>query len=169
VTELRLGEILVESGVLTQGQAQRVLAEQRQTGQPFGVIAERMFNVAPGTVEEAWAVQYARLTRTIDPQEQVFEPRATELITRRQAWQFRVLPVRWDGQELMIATTPNHLRRALRFATNVLAVPSYLVMAEARKLGDALCRHYPLPGMTPQSVDDDGMDRLLAAGGVSRS
>ena len=66
-----------------------------------------------------------------------------------------------DQVELMVATTPVHLRRALRFATNVLGVPVYMVMATPENLGRALCEHYPLPGMTPRSVVDDGMDRLL--------
>jgi len=83
------------------------------------------------------------------------------LISRRQAWQFRVLPLRFDGRELMLVTTRTHLCRALRFATAVMCVPVYLVLATPAALGEALCRHYPLPGMTPQSVYDDASDRLL--------
>jgi hypothetical protein len=84
------------------------------------------------------------------------------LITRRQAWQFRVLPVRFDGRELMLATTRSQLRRALRFANNVLGLPVFLVLSESRPLGEALCRHYPMPGMSATAIDDDAMDHLLA-------
>jgi hypothetical protein len=159
---IRLGELLTQLGVLNATQVDRILSAQRETGEPFGVLCERLAGVDPVVVEEAWATQYAGLTRHIDPTIETVDPSAIELVTRRQAWQFRVLPVRFDDQELMLATTRKHLRRALRFATTVLAVPVFPVMADPSLLGKALCRHYPLPGMTPEAVDDDALDRLLA-------
>lgn len=160
--QLRLGNILVEQGVLTESQVQDVLREQQRTGEPFGLICERLCDVSPQDVEQAWATQYSAQTRTVDPLSEPVDRRALELITRRQAWQFRVLPLRFDGRELMMVTTRQHLCRALRFATAVMCVPVYLVLAPPTALGEALCRHYPLPGMTPQSINDDFMDRLVA-------
>jgi len=159
--EVRLGQLLVQSRVLTQQQVEQILHEQTHCGEPFGLICERMFSVNPSAVEDAWAMQYVSLTRKVDPLREVVDSHALELVTRRQAWQFRVLPMRFDGDELMMATTASHLRRALRFANNVIAVPVYLVLAESQTLGEAMCKHYPLPGMTPASINDDGMDRLL--------
>jgi hypothetical protein len=159
---LRLGEVLVDSKLLTTEQVASILQRQQQTGQPFGMLAEAMFGIHPDRIEDAWAQQYASLTRRIDPATEVYEQRAAELITRRQAWQFRVLPIRFDGRELMIATTADHLRRALRFATRVLGVQTYFVIASSRDLGEALCKRYPLPGMTPGSVEDEALERLLA-------
>ena len=67
MTEIRLGQLLVERGMLTEEQVGRVLAQQQETGEPFGVLAERLFGVEPEAIEEAWARQYAGLTRTVDP------------------------------------------------------------------------------------------------------
>jgi hypothetical protein len=86
---------------------------------------------------------------------EVYDTEAAGLVTRRQAWQFRILPLRFEGRELLIATTQQHLRRALRFATNVIGIPIFFVMAKPKALGQALCKRYPLPGMTPELVDDD--------------
>jgi len=36
------------------------------------------------------------------------------------------------------------------------------VLAEPDALGRALCKYYALPGLTPGSVIDDGLDRLLS-------
>jgi hypothetical protein len=160
--EVRIGQLLIESGVLNDEQVERVLQQQHITGEPFGLIAEELFGVDPAAVEAAWARQYAGLTRTVDPAVEVFDERAMALVTRRQAWQFRVLPIRFEPVELMVATTRIHLGRALRFANNVVGLPVFFVMAEPADLGRALCRHYPLPGMTPESVLDDGLGRLLA-------
>jgi hypothetical protein len=159
--KVRIGQILIDQGVLTAEQSEQILSQQQQCGQPFGVLCERMFNVDPEVVERAWALQYAAQTRTIDPLREAIDDRALNLVTRRQAWQFRVLPLRFDGPELMIATTQVHLRRALRFTTNVISVPAYLVMAASDALGEALCRYYPLPGMTARAINDEGMDWLF--------
>ena len=166
MTEVRLGQLLVEGGVLTSQQVNDIVVEQERTGEPFGLLAERLFGVDPHKIEEAWARQYAGLTRTVNPEVEVFDDQAAELVTRRQAWQFRILPLRFEGRELLIATTQQHLRRALRFATNVIGIPVFFVMADPLELGRALCSHYPLPGMTPESVLDDpvsGSARHLAA------
>ena len=159
--KLRLGDLLIESGVLTASQVEGILAEQHDTAEPFGVLAERLYGVDPAAVESAWARQYAGLASRFAPEVETFDADAVEIVTRRQAWQFRVLPVRFEGAELMIATTELHLPRALRFASNVIGYPAFFVMAESEALGRALCEHYPLPGLTPRSVTDDWLDKVL--------
>ncbi len=166
--ELRLGQLLIDRGVLSTVQVNRIVAEQGDSGEPFGLLAERLFDVDPRRIEEAWAQQFAGLTRTVDPELEVFDEQAASLVTRRQAWQFRILPLRFEGRELIIATTQHHLRRALQFATNVIGVPVFFVMAEAPALGRALCARYPLPGLTPASVDEQVIDALGAIDGRRR-
>ena len=163
--DVRLGQVLIENRVLTAAQVAAVLARQQETGAPFGVLCEQLYRVPPAVIEEAWAIQYAGLTRVVDPRRETIDPAALALVTRRQAWQFRVLALRFDDRELMLATTQQHLRRALRFATNVIGVPVFFVLSQPQPLGEALCKHCPLPGMTPASVNDDAMDTLLRATG----
>lgn len=160
----RLGQLLVEQGILTTDQVELILKHQRTSGKPFGLLCEHIFDVDPDLIENAWAAQYARIARKIDPEIEVYERRALELITRRQAWQFRILPIRFDDEELMIATSQEHLRRALRFAVNIIGLPVYLVMADADKLGTALCRFYELPGMTPDLIKNQTLSHLLNPG-----
>ena len=157
---LRIGQILIDQGVLNAGQVDAILCAQQRTGRPFGVICEQLFDVPAAAVECAWSEQYARLTRQVDPDNEIIDPQALSLVDRRQAWQFCVLPVRFDGEELMIATTRQHLLRALKFACNVLEMPAYIVLTEPQRLGRALARHYPLPGMTPAMIgcDEAGND-----------
>lgn len=161
--KLRLGQVLVDAGTLTEQQVEQVLERQQREQRPFGLLCEEMFGIDPDLIEIAWAKQYACITQTIDPSSETFDEPAQELVTRRQAWQFRVLPVRFDGDEVMVATTTMHLRRALRFASRVLNVPVYFVMTEPNALGEALCKRYPLPGMTAASVNDAAMDQLLGS------
>lgn len=152
---LRLGELLVKGGVLTAKQVEDLLHYQLQSHKPIGWLAERKFGIDPEVIEDAWAEQYASITHTIDPEFEYYSDEATQLVSRRQAWQFRVLPIRFDGDELIVATTQRHLRRALRFATNVIGVPVYFVMTEPIALGRALNERFALEGFTAESIDDD--------------
>jgi hypothetical protein len=146
--EVRIGNILVDRGVLTNDQVKAVLNVQNRTGQPFGLICEELYGVDPSQIEAAWATQYAQLTRTVDPRLMSPDADALAAVTRRQAWQFNTIPISWDGPELMLATTPEALPRALRFATNVLGVPAYFVMCDPEALQSSLQTSYPLPGAT---------------------
>lgn len=156
---LRLGDLLVKSGALTPEQRDAVVEYQRASGRPFGAIAEDLFGVCPAVVEDCWAQQYASIAPRIDPRTASVDPASLELVDRRQAWQFRVLPIGPQpgstlDAELVVCTTQDHLVRALKFTGWKIKQPCYFVLAEPLALGEALMRHYPMPGMTPQSVFD---------------
>ncbi|MBL0927030.1 MAG: hypothetical protein IBJ11_05170 [Phycisphaerales bacterium] len=160
---IRLGEVLVRQGLLTSEQVAQILEEQSRSQRPFGLLAEKLFGLSERDIERAWAEQYAVLSGTIDPRTEKTDPAALGAVDRRQAWQFRVLPLRFDGAELMLATTKENLPRALRFASRCLDRPCYLVVTEPELLGEALVRHYPMPGMTAASVAE-GKPRIAKAG-----
>jgi hypothetical protein len=149
---LRLGELMVRRNVLTQDQVDTILQVQKEQGRPFGDIAENLFGVDPIVVEDLWAEQYASQTARIDPRREPIENGALSVLTARQAWQFRLLPVRRDGEGLMICTTLENLARAVRFTYRALGQPAYFVLTEPGALGEALARYYPMPGMSPASV-----------------
>lgn len=149
---LRLGDLLVLSGVLTPQQRDEVLCEQRLGGRPFGEIAELLFGVSPAAVESAWAQQVSDLAPHVDPRSENIDPYALRQIGRRQAWQFSVLPIRFIGEELVICTTQDGLPRALKFVGWRLGTPSRLVIADPELLGEALERHYPMSGMTAAAL-----------------
>ena len=169
MTYPRMGEALVEAGVLDPTQVNGILEEQRRTRRPFGVIAEDLYDVHPEEIEEAWVRQYSRVAERVDPSACHVDDQAASVVSRRQAWQFRVLPLRFDGDTLVIATTVRHLRRAARFAAHVLEHPAYFVLAETEHLGEGLVMHYPLPGFTAHAVDDDGMEAVLRPLGAGAS
>jgi hypothetical protein len=151
---LRLGDLLVEWGVITPAQRDGVLEYQHLSGRPFGEIAERLFGVSPSIIEKAWAEQYNTLAPRIDPRREIVDSEALALIDRRQAWQFRVLPIGYSGTELMVCTTKEHLVRAMKFISWKVPDACYFVLAEPLALGEALATHYPMAGMTPDSVNE---------------
>jgi hypothetical protein len=152
--EIRLGDLLVRNGVLTDEQRNSVLEKQRKTGRPFGEIAEHMFGVSQKAVERAWAEQYAMITQTVDPRNESLDAVALALIDRRQAWQFCMMPLRFEGEELVVCTTQEHLVRAMRFAGWRIKSPCYFVISDPLTLGKALMRHYPMEGMHPAVLEN---------------
>lgn len=149
---LRIGEVMVELGLLSNEQVGEILREQQVLHRPFGELAERLFGLTDKQVERAWAHQYARLTRHVDPRSEKLDPEALQHVDRRQAWQFRILPMRRDGREMMVCTILEHLPRALRFGMRHFKLPCYYVLTSPAALGAMLVQHYPMGGMTAESV-----------------
>lgn len=149
---LRIGEVMIELGLLTTDQVDEILREQQILHRPFGELAERLFGLTEKQVERAWAHQYARLTRHVDPRQESIESDVLAHVDRRQAWQFRILPLRRDGRELMVCTIIEHLPRALRFGMRHFKMPCYYVLTSPAALGEMLVAHYPMGGMTADSV-----------------
>lgn len=147
-----IGDYLVRMGVITEKQRVCILEEQRLTGRPFGQIAEETFGVRTKDVERAWAAQYAGLSDHVNPAGERIDPLVLQLVSRRQAWQFRIFPMRYESGALLVCTTQEHLVRAVNFATRNIPATCLFVLAEPAALGEALMRHYPIDGMSPEMV-----------------
>ncbi len=144
---LRLGDLLVQRGVLTSAQRDEILGFQRLHGRPFGLLAEEMFGVSPHSVEAAWAEQFAAMSTRISRAELRPAADVMDLIDRRQAWQFALMPLWFEYEELVIATSPEHLARAMRFAGWRIPHTCRVSICEEEDLRDALAEHFPIAGM----------------------
>jgi len=149
---LRLGDVLVKRGVLSEPQREQIIDEQTRTGRPFGVLAERLFGVTPAAIDDAWAEQYAALAGVIDPGSERLDPYAHALIEHRQAWQFGVLPMRFDGDELVVCTTQENLARALRFMGWRIGQLCRFEIASPADLARVLSSLYPMGGMDASTL-----------------
>lgn len=150
---LRIGEILVEQGVLTEQQAFEIAQQQKRKHVPFGVLAEQMFDVTVHAIEEAWIEQYHRYTGTIDLTDQRFDEQALKQLNRRQAWQFELLPVHEEPTgELLLAAGRQRLARAVTFAVKQIDRPVFFRVAEREQLRGFLRTHYPMPEVSDQII-----------------
>lgn len=154
---IRLGDLLVKHGVLTEKQRDHILAAQKLRAKPFGALAEELFGVDPDQVEKAWAEQFAALSVPIDPRAYDVRPDVLGLVERRQAWQFRILPLELNTEGLVACTTQLHLPRALKFAGWKLQHACQFVLADPVHLAEAMQAHYPMPGMGPEVIAGTGI------------
>ncbi len=151
---IRIGQILIENGVLTEQQVFEIVQAQKSHRLPFGVLAEQMFDVTLQSIEAAWIEQYHRFTGTIDLSNQKFDAEALKLISRRQAWQFEIVPIGFEPTgELLVAASRNRLARAVTFATNRLNHVVYFRVAESAQLRTFLRQHYPMPEVSQQIIE----------------
>ena len=150
---IKIGQLLVEQGVLTDQQVFEICQAQKKTGTPFGVLAERMFDVTIDSIEQAWSEQYHRHTGTVDISQLTFDPQALSLIHRRQAWQFLMLPIRFESTgELLLAAAPDRMARAVTFVARQLEPVVYLRVAETQQIREYLQIHYPMPQVPEELI-----------------
>jgi hypothetical protein len=147
---IQIGQLLVEQGVLTEKQVAHILKVQKISHRPFGDLAERLYGINPSAIEDAWVQQYIRIAGTVDLNEQRMDEQCLRLINRRQAWQFHVLPMNREEQNLNVATTAEGLVRAVNFSTKKLDEPVYFQIAERKQLREFLMKHYPVPQFIAQ-------------------
>jgi hypothetical protein len=146
---LRLGDLLVARGLITDDQRSEALAFQRLHGRPFGLLVEQMFGVAPNAVESAWAEQFAQFADRITADQIKPDPLILGRIDRRQAWQFGVIPLRLEDGELVIATAQDRLARAMRFVGWRIDTSCRFLLCPEDDLVRKLGEHYPMPGAEP--------------------
>jgi len=154
VPGIQIGQLLIEQGVLTEKQVSHILKVQKVSHRPFGDLAERLYGIDPRAIEDAWVQQYIRIAGTVDLEEQKVDEQCLRLINRRQAWQFHMLPTHREEQNLSVATTAQHLVRAVNFTAKKLDEPVYFQIAERRQLREFLMKHYPVPEFLAQFSED---------------
>ena len=162
---MRIGEMLVSAGLLSNDQIDSILRRQQSHPEPFGLLAQRMYGLDPQRIEDVWTETTVRLAEVVRPNDDEIDPNVLDLITRRQAWQFRFLPVRLERDgALLAATTKQHLSRAVRFATRVLDRPCSFLMTDVEYLAAKLEELYPLPGLDERILEDGTLQDVLQLG-----
>jgi hypothetical protein len=142
---IQIGQLLIEQGVLTAAQVEQIVQAQTTNHRPFGDLAERLFGIDPRAVEDAWVEQYIRTTGVVDLDRIKIEADALRVLNRRQAWQFHLLPLNHDDNNLNMATSSDDLIRSVNFAVRKLDDPIYFLIAERQQLREFLMKHYPVP------------------------
>jgi general secretion pathway protein E/type IV pilus assembly protein PilB len=103
--KLRLGELLVQQGLITTDQLSIVLAEQRHNNIPMGRLLVRLGFVTESAIRDVMARTIGQ--ESIDLAQVVADPEALKLVPQDFARRNRVLPIAYDPAEqlLTVATT----------------------------------------------------------------
>ena len=150
---IQIGQLLVEQGVLSDAQVQHILKVQKISHRPFGDLAERLYGIDPKAVEDAWVAQYLRMVGVVDLDEQQIQVECLRLLSRRQAWQFHLLPLHRQEEGLHMATSAENLVRSVNFTTRKIDEPVQFWIAENDQLREFLMKHYSVPQCLAQLAE----------------
>ena len=103
--KLRLGELLVQQGLITKDQLAIVLAEQRNSNVPIGRLLVRLGFVTETAIRDIMARTVGQ--ESIDLAQVIADPEALSLVPEEFARRNHLLPIAYDPAEhvLTIATT----------------------------------------------------------------
>lgn len=137
-----MGEILVSEGFLTEMQVEEILAEQRHNRKPFGLLANMMCGVPEEEIWKAYAHQMAEYVEEIDLVCEVRDPRVADILTVREAWSHLMMPLRIDGDALIVATSRGRLADAMAYAHGRFNMYVHFVYADRIQLEQYIMEHY---------------------------
>ena len=150
---VRLGDLLIKRGAINEAQRDAILEHQRRHPRPFGLLAEQLFGVSPRVVEQAWTEQFASVAEWVSLRDTFSDIEALDLVDRRQAWQFGLVPIGFEDAELVLATSKQHLARAMRFAGWRIVFPCRFVLTEPDDLHAGLSNRYPMAGLDAEFLE----------------
>jgi type IV pilus assembly protein PilB len=155
----RLGELLVETGLLTEENLTRALSEQRVLRTKMGEVIVSLGMATEEEIAQALSIQlgipYIDLTQT------PVEPQAIDLISEKVARRHLILPVSIDQKDLNIAMADPLSFEAfedVRFASGYTIRPS---IATRKDILWAIDQHYHLGSSLSTIVKDIAEERLV--------
>jgi type IV pilus assembly protein PilB len=97
----RLGEILIQEGLLTEDQCKQVLSEQKSSGHRLGYLLVKQGVVDENAITKVLARQYRM--PAVDLSRFVVDPHISKLIPSDMALKHTVLPLKREGRTLTVA------------------------------------------------------------------
>lgn len=163
----RIGQILVDLGFLTDEQLEVVLEEQhQQPGALLGKIAEDMGLITDEQLATALAEQMNMQTVSLSEVELPEDLRSK--ITETMAQMYRVVPVKFEGNRLTVATCdPQNLTVQDELRT-FLGYEIDMAVATERELQATITRYYDSEADSVEKIiqelqDDDDLKRAIEA------
>ncbi len=158
---LRLGELLVREGLLTQAQLDQALAEKRGTRQRLGELVVAHGWVTEAQIAQALAAQYQLEFVNLDASPP--NPAAATLLPEKFARRYRAVPIRFAGDRVVVAVAdPTNVLASddLRIA---LGLELQLTVATESDIDAALERLHPAGERDDVEVEVDPGDGATAS------
>lgn len=171
--KMHLGELLVESGIITVKTLERALIRQQGTGKKLGTVLDEMGVIDQEELVEALARQFGFET-VRDTSSREIPDSLLELIPQEIALQRLVFPLRREDGKLSLAVTDPFDRDTIEFLEQKTSLSIVPVLATRDAILDAVRLHY-LRGAGADNVTlrvlvvDDSQEITSIIGGALRS
>ena len=141
----RIGQLLSRIVPLTDHDVEDILQEQKATRQRFGDAALALGMVQPEHVWKAWIQQLQSTCVEIDLDQLGIDTQALHHVPRSVIEQFRVLPIRVSGQELVVACARALDDVSRQKLQKQVAERLVFVLARPGQVESEIARHFPHP------------------------
>ncbi|MGG1550670.1 GspE/PulE family protein [Paenibacillus ferrarius] len=148
----RLGDLLVESGIIAEAQLQEALQEQRKTKQKLGDLL-----ITQGYITEQQLIEVLEFQLGI-PHVSLFkyqiDPEITKIIPESMARRYQAIPLQKEGGKLMVAMADPldyFAIEEMRMSTGYRIEPAITSRDELQR---AIARHYGLQDSMSQMMTD---------------
>jgi type IV pilus assembly protein PilB len=147
----RIGQIFVDMGFMTDEQLQLLLEEQQQQpGALLGKLAEDMALITDDQLAQALGEQ--QNMKVVNLGDQPIAPELLDKLTETMAQLYRVIPVKYDGHTLTVATCdPQNLSIQDELRT-FLGFDVEMVVATEREIKAAIERFYSSESLSVEKI-----------------
>jgi type IV pilus assembly protein PilB len=147
----RIGQIFVDMGFITDEQLQLLLEEQQQQpGALLGKLAEEMTLITDEQLSQALGEQMNM--KVVNLGESPIAPELLEKLTETMAQLYRVIPVKFDGHRLTVATCdPQNLSIQDELRT-FLGIDIEMVIATEREIKASIERFYSSDSLSVEKI-----------------
>ena len=147
-----IGEFLVQHEVIGEDELRSLLEEQKVTGVSLGKMLIESGRVSQDDLTRAIAATHGIQFVSLTPDD--VDPTAAHLVPERVVRQHRAIPVRIDGDKLLVATT-SPLNLAARDEISLLTGYEVVLLATTGKeLAQAIRHHFSVEEATKQEIVD---------------
>lgn len=139
----RIGQLLQEIVPLSAHDVEDILQEQKSTRQRFGDVALSLGLVRPEHVWKAWIRQIESETTEVDLDQVGVDAQVVNLLPRPVVCQYRLLPIRNSGEEVLIACENLPDEHTHRFIQQLLPQRVLFIRARPGQVDQAIHRYHP--------------------------
>ena len=148
----KIGELLVQHGLMSDDQVRQVLAAQKDDPAPFGYLAQKMFDIDAQAIWRCWGRQMAECLPVVDLGSLASSQEALSEISASVAWRHRALPIALHERTITLATSPERLPAVMAWAHTQLAYVIDMVLVDDDLLEQAIPERYARYGESFQAA-----------------
>ena len=142
-TQPRLGELLIEAGVITEEQLQQALGQQARTGGRLGTNLVELGYVDEKTLSQVLSRQM-RIPSATAAQIDKVSPDVLRLLPPQMAEKYRAIPLREDSGRLWVAMAEPTDREAIEELARATGLPVRPMVAAELLIQYGLEKHYQM-------------------------
>ncbi|MDI6699917.1 MAG: type IV-A pilus assembly ATPase PilB [bacterium] len=154
----RLGDLLIDEGLITKDQLNQALSQQKENGGRLGSILVQMGFVTDDQISKALGKQYN--VGVFEFKEDI-DPLILKIVSPQIAQKFQVIPVKREGKNLYLAMANPvdvYTIEDIKFATGYNVVP---LVASENMISKAIEKYYGVAGSMAEVLSEIGMEEEI--------